>query len=422
MNPGRRAFVCGAAALTCMAAARSETAMTLRVSATPSVFRPMFEALRREFERRNPGVRVELTATARDQDQQIQDTLRRALVDHLPDVSFEGMRFLRALQRRRIAVPLNSWISREPEWTASYGTSVTTSTRVGPAVLGLGAAVSVPIIYYNADAVAASTHSQMLPADWTGLLALIEELGRTAPRGTLGGFIQHASSSLGYFALVESLGGSMMNDAESKLTFDDAAGKRALEIHAAFGRAGQARMDMDREQARQAFAAGAIALLIDSSSSLAMLSKQIGTRYQLGTARLPIVSGGRIPVGGVSTVLMAKDSTRHALAWEFMKFVSGFAGQQIVGKSTGYLPANDWVIRRGDLLANHYEAQPLTRAIVDSMPFATRWYAFPGNNSAKIDDVLVDGVSSVVSLSRTPDQALTRMRRTIEAMLPEQLS
>jgi multiple sugar transport system substrate-binding protein len=415
----RRAVVASAAALPFLARADNDRTRPLRVSATPSIFRPMFEALRSQFEHQHPGVRVEITASARDQDQQILNTLRRNLIKDLPDISFEGFKQLRVLERRRISIPLNALVAHDADWSKHYGRAVIESASVNGSAIGLGVALSVPIVYYNANLVAPVLGSAPMPADWDGLVTLVEALSKRARPGALGGFIQHASGSWNYLGMVESLGGSMMNADESEIAFDNAIGRHALAIHAAFGRAGQARMDMDREQARQAFAAGTVALLIDSSSSLAMLEKQVADRFPLGTARMPMATNGHLPASGIAAVMMTRDSARQAAAWQFMRYVCGPAGQMLIGKSTGYLPANDIVVSRNDMLGSYYEARPRVRPVVDSLPFATRWYAFPGDNSAKIDSVIANGVSSVISLSQTPDQALASMRRSVEALLPE---
>ena len=379
----------------------------------------MFESLRAEFERRHPGLRVEITASARDQEQQILNTLRRNLIDDLPEVSFEGFKHLRVLERRRIGVRLDALVANDAEWSKHYGRAVVESARIKGASLGLGVALSVPIIYYNARLVGDVLGSAPMPEDWDGLVALVNALSKLSRPGALGGFIQHESSSWNYLAMVESLGGSMMNADESEITFDDAIGRQALCIHAAFGRAGQARMDMDREQARQAFAAGTVALIIDSSSTLALLEKQIADRFPLGTSRMPMVANGHLPASGIAAVMMTRDPARQAAAWQFIRFVCGPVGQMLIGRSTGYMPANDIVVSRDDLLGSYYRARPRVRPIIDSLPFATRWYAFPGDNSAKIDSVIANGVSSVISLSKRPDRALASMRRSVEALLPE---
>jgi multiple sugar transport system substrate-binding protein len=75
-------------------------------------------------------------------------------------------------------------------------------------------------------------------------------------------------------------------------------------------------------------------------------------------------------------------------------------------------------LRQPDLLGDYYKARPLCRPIIESLPFATEWYSFPGDSWSKIDAVLLDGISSVVTLSKTPDEALATMKRDVEALLP----
>lgn len=419
---GRRAFIAAsaAAALPLSLQAGPNGSSTLRVSATPSIFKPTFEQLSREFQRRHPGIRVELMMSARDQLNQIQNTLRQALIGDVPDVSFQGTNFLRLLKARRIAFPLNDCIRNDREWNAAnYGPSVIETGSVDKSVIGLGTAMSMPLIYMNEDLVRPVLGADPMPQDWERIVMLVNRLASQAKPGTLGGFLQHRANSWIYMALVSSLGGSMMDEAESRLVFDEPAGRQALRIYEAFGRAGQARADMGREQARQAFAGGAIALLIDSSSSLEALQRQIGGRFKLGTAKLPVAANGSLPAGGIAATMLTRDPSRQTAAWEYMKFVVGPAAQTLIGKTTGYFPANEVVIERADLLGDYYAARPLVRPIVESLPFASRWYAFPGDNSAKIDAVMVDGVDAVVTLAKTPDQALTAMKRAVEILLPE---
>jgi multiple sugar transport system substrate-binding protein len=209
-----------------------------------------------------------------------------------------------------------------------------------------------------------------------------------------------------------------MSADESHLTFDEAPGKRSLEIYEAFGRAGQSRADMSIDQARQSFVGGAIALLVDSSSSLGMFVNQIGGRFKLGTAKIPVAQNGHIPASGIASILVTRDPARQSAAWKLMKFVSGPEGQIIVGKSTGYFPANNLVTQQADWLGSYYQERPLVRPVIESLPFMSRFRLFPGDNSARIDSAIFDGVASVVTLAKTPDRAMTAMKRAAEALLP----
>ena len=111
-------MIAGALALGLQPRARAVSRnITLRVNATPSIFKPTFERLRDEFVSRHPGVAIDLRTTARDQEDQVQATLRQALIGELPDVSFEGMKYLRMLQRRQIVAPLTQLIAGDAATT-----------------------------------------------------------------------------------------------------------------------------------------------------------------------------------------------------------------------------------------------------------------------------------------------------------------
>lgn len=393
-------------------------APALRVSATPSIFQKVFKKLVQEFESLNPGVVVDLSVTARTQEDQIQGTLRDALIGNAPDVSFEGLNYLRLLQTRKIAQPLGPLTQRDGAWSIeNHAAALSELGSVNGSVVGLATALSIPIIYYNTDRVVAAWGSRPIPEEWDSMLALLDALQRNARAGQLGAFCQHDKANWIYFSLVEALGGRMMTADERRIAFDQPPGLHALEIYQAFGRAGQARADMDTDQARQAFAGGGIGLLVDSSSSLTALERQVGDRFRLGTARLPLIPGGHLPAAGIAAILQTRDPSRVSTAWSFMKFVTGLHAQTLIGKDTGYLPANNLVVRRRDCLGAYYDAHPLLQPVIASMPFATRWHAFPGNNAPQIDAVIFDAVSDVVTLFKPPAQALNTMKRLVQELL-----
>jgi multiple sugar transport system substrate-binding protein len=209
----------------------------------------------------------------------------------------------------------------------------------------------------------------------------------------------------------------MMSADERRVTFEQNPARGALDIYRAFGRAGQARADMDSDPARQAFSGGGITLLVDSSSALSAFEKQIDGRFRLGTARLPFAAGGTLPPSGVALVMHTRDPARIPAAWAYMKFVVSAEGQALIGKSTGYLPANDLIIRRREGLAGYYETRPLFEPVIASLPLMTRWPGFPGQNAPQIDSAIFDGLTDVITLAKTPVQAATEMKTAVEALL-----
>ena len=424
MSYSRRAFISAAAAASTFVMRSAGAApLTLQVSATPSIFKQMFVTLCREFERAHPGVRVALSANSRSQDDEFLATLRRALIRELPDVSFQAFSYLRDLAQRSLLVPLNELIAKDPAWTADrFPASLAEIGSVGRAVYGLGAGVSVPMVFYDAAKVEAAWGPRPMPPDWESMLELIVELGRREKRPALGAFCQHDTGNWIYSSIVEGLGGRLMTPNERRIAFDQPPGQQTLEIFRAFGRAGQFRADMSIDQARQAFVAGTIGLIVDSSSTLSLFERQIGGRFALGSARLPLAPGGRVPVSGIASVLLAREPARQQAAWQFMRFVSGPAGQQIIGRSSGYFPANELVASRSDWLGAYYASRSLARPVIETLPLTVRSPGFPGDNASKIDAVIHDQVASIITLTKTPEQALRVMTDRVQQLLPATLA
>ena len=393
--------------------------VTLRVTATPSIFSPMFEGFVEAFAAENPDVQIVLEVSTRDQIDAIQDILRDSLVDDLPDVSFQGYNYVRTLADRDLTVPLNSFIAGDPDWNEqTYSSSVADSATLAGQVHGLGVAMAIPILYYNADLVdTAQGEGAPFPDTWEGVIALSRQIG-ALDRDIIGGF--HRVRQWFFQAQIESRGGSLMNDDEDTLAFAGPEGLSTFEVVAAFGEAGQADAFMTREQARQAFVSGVIGILTDTSSVMLRHDEQVGGRFRLGTAPFPIpADDGRVPAAGVAAVMLTRDDERQAAAWEFMKFVAGEQGQLIVAETTGYIPANLAAIENSPELSDLLAGRPLMAAALSALPRVSAWYAFPGANAARIDNQIAEHMRMVSTLELSPEEALTSLANQVEALLPQ---
>lgn len=391
---------------------------TITVTATPSIFASMFERLAAEFEAANDDIEIDLVIPPGEQREMIQDVLRRALVDDLPDVTFQGYNFLRVLADRNLPVPLGDFIANDPEWTQDrFAPSVAAAATLGETVQGLGVGISFPVLYYNVDLVRqAQDGDKTFPETWEGVVDLASQIGASDP-DVIGGF--HRFHSWMFQAQVESRGGRLMDASESELMFAGDEGQAAFDLYHAFAEAGQGEFAMTREQGRQAFASGTIGIFTDSSSILRRYEEQVGDAFEIGIAPFPRVDGGTIPAAGVASVMLAQDEERQAAAWRFMRFVASPEGQVIVAEETAYVPANAAAFAKGTPLARYYAERPLMAAALATVPHASVWYSFPGENSVEIGDVIYDAVEAVATLQIEPQDGLARLAGDVGALLPQ---
>ncbi|WFU40234.1 extracellular solute-binding protein [Bradyrhizobium sp. CB82] len=391
----------------------------LRVSAVPSTFSKAFRALASAFERENPDVRIGLDVSQIDQPAIMRQTLRMAIFGDLPDVSFQGSNYLRLLADRNVLIPLDRFMNADPAWNPQlYSPSVASVGRIGNTTYGLGVGMSFPIVFYNKALVSkVQEGAGSLPANWDGVLDVAARI-QSENSQVLGIFSEY--NSFMFQGMVGCFGGFMMNSDDSRVTFTEGAGQKAMELLRRIGLAGQAKVDMTKSQSRQAFTGGRIAILLDSSSSLASFENEVAGRFEIGTAPLPVIeSDASLPTAGITAVMHTTDPARQALAWRFMKFVTGVEGQTVVATATGYVPANEAAIAQPGSLADYYAAHPTMQAALRSIPRSRGWYAFPGENAGQIDMMIEDRVGEVMRLRQLPVPALDRLAKDISALLPK---
>ncbi|WP_084801361.1 extracellular solute-binding protein [Bradyrhizobium sp. Ec3.3] len=391
----------------------------LRVSAIPSIFSKTFRALASAFEKENPDVRIDLDVSQFDQLAIMRQTLRMAVFGDLPDVSFQGSNYLRILSDRDLLIPLDSFIKTDPAWTSElYSSSVVSTGRIGKTTYGLGVGMSFPIIFYNKSLVSkVQEGANSLPRSWDGILDVAARI-QSENTHVLGFFSRY--NSFIFQGLVGCFGGSMMNSDDSRIAFTDSPGQEAMQLIRRIGAAGQAKVDMTTSQARQAFTGGQTAILLDSSSSLASFESEAAGRFEIGTAPLPMTgSDASLPAAGITVVMHTTDPARQAVAWRFMKFVTGAEGQSVVGTTTGYVPANEIAIARPGPLATYHAAHPNMQAALNSVAHSRGWYAFPGENGGRIDVMIEDRAGEVMRLRQLPTPALDRLAEEIRNLLPK---
>lgn len=390
--------------------------ITLRVDATPSIFADMFKEVARSFEAQNPDIAITLDTSQRGQEDAFRNTLRKAIINDLPDVSFQGFNFIRPLSQAGHVLPLGQLMEDDPNWTpAAYSSSVTKVGTVGDKVFGLGVAFSFPVIFYNADLVGeANGGDKRLPGNWDAILSLAQTISARHP-DILGAYTRY--NSFMFYGHVLSGGGTLGNAEGTEVTFTDAKGMEVFRRFHRFGELGQAAVDLTDTQARQSFAGGRIAIFADSSSSLGNFQKQTQGRFEIAAAPMPIVKDGTLPTSGVAIVLHSRDSARQKAAWRFMRFVAGPEGQTIVGRMTGYVPANEVPIRTPHYLGDFYKANPAMGAALTSITYAAPWYEFKGPNTPRMDKIFVGELHQLVTLKKTPEETAAALAAAVTALI-----
>lgn len=414
----RRKFLMASASGAFVCAGRPSIATertTLEVAfATPYLFKDPMDWIVRQFELENPNVAVKLSSHGNYTDL-FQFMIRAALTGGVPDVGFHGLTFVRALAERQIALPVDSEISAENNWASlGYSEQMTELAAHRGQTYGLPFAVAIPTVYYNEDRVrAAGADPDNLPTTWEGIIELAKKMN--ADGGSI--FFDYApTGNWTFIALVESQGGRMISQDETTVAFDSLQGVRALEILAEIGDAGF--QDMTRDQAKQAFGAGSLGILVTSSSDTTHFEQQSAGRFNVRVGEFPVLADrGRLPAGGNAAMIHTTDPTKRQLAWQFIKFASGPRAQAHLARETGYMPVNNLALENSDLLDEFYKQRPNLLVPVRQRGYVGPWFSFPGENGVKITKVIENHLRGVLLKTKTPVAAMTEMAHEVQALL-----
>ena len=388
-------------------------ATEIEVTYAPANFAPMYEALAEAFMEKHPDVTVNTTGFA-NYNELSQRTLRSAITNQLPDVSHEGLFNIRLYADQELAVPLDGFISEEENWEAAgYSEAVTRIGQVGDTTYGIPFSISTQVIFVNNElAEQAGYDPENLPEDWDGIIELAKYIDALSDQVSGIYFDYNATAALAFQALVFSQGGSMMDADEGDITFDGAEGLWAMELLEAFGEANQ--LDLSRSDARTAFAAGTLGVYQNTSSNMGTFDSQATFEYTV--IPVPTAPGGLLPAAGNGMVMFSSDVEQQRAAWDYIRFASSVEGQSIMVQMTGYVPVNSRVLDDTEMQtfysANPHFAVPLTQ--VENL---TGWYRFPGENSVRVTDAIIDSMREVVNRESTPEAALQQAASTVRSQL-----
>jgi multiple sugar transport system substrate-binding protein len=415
----KQALAAAAVSMAMSIPAHAETTLTVHYP-MPGFFKDVMDTISKKFMEENPDIKIQFANPSATYEEGIQTIMRQAGTAEMPDVTFIGLNRLRMLNERDIPVDLTPLVAKEGDMASKgFSENILKLAQVQGKQVGLAFATSNPIMYYNADLVrAAGGNPDVPPKTWDEVIALggkIKALGD----GNEGIDFRWQGDDWMFSALLFGAGGTMLNEDETKVTFNGPEGQKAVEVLDRMVKEGGLPV-LTKQAGEQAFVAGKIGFAFQTTGALRNTIKNVGTKFDLRTAHIPLIDpvNGKLPTGGNAVVILTKDADKQAAAWKFAKFAAGPYGASVVVPGTGYVPNNELAAASPDYLGTFYKENPLFRAGLEQMPLMKPWYAFPGSNGVKVTQTIVENLSRVVEQSATPQEALTDAAADVEDLLP----
>ncbi len=415
----------GAAALvSALAGPAVAQKVTLDVLYAQPGFAKYHEPISQAFMKAHPNVEIKFRAPAKDYDEGHQAMLRAAVTNQLPDVYFPGFHLMAelaaTLEKRGQIVDLGPMLAAEPAaWRAeNYADSVIKLGQVSGKQYGLAVNASLPIMYFNTELVKkAGGDPAHMPATWDGVIALAGKIAQTSSGASGMAYDVHGWPDTWLFqAIIDQAGGRMLDDAGTRIAFDNDIGRKVMRDLRRFVTDGKMSI-LDFEASRQQFIAGQTGLFFDTPARLRLITDGVGTRYTLGTAVFPIddKAKGGLPTGGCAIIMTTKDAAKQKAAWEYAKFITGPEAQKIIVEITGYLPLNKRA-SGPEFLGPFYDKNPNFRTVSLEVDRALPWQGYP-RDTVRIWRMQRDIINEVMRGQIAPDAGLAKMVSETQTMM-----
>lgn len=372
------------------------------------------------FMKKHPDVKVTYLAPASTYPEGHEKILRGAVTGNLPDVWYSGYTFVPELCERLgkegKIVDLTPLIAAEgKEWASSnYKDATLALGQVNGRQCAMPVTMSTPIVFFNKDLVAkAGGDPANFPRDWNGLIGLSQKISATG----LGDGLSYAVNEWGddwlWQNLILNFGGTIMDPAKTKVTFGDAAGEKAVDLIKRLVTEDKMPI-LNEDQAIQQFVAGKLGIVVASTAEIRGMDQAVGGKFEFGTAPYPKGSG--LAAGGSAAVILSTDEAKQKLAWEWIKFVTGPEGQEIVVKGSGYMPTNKRALA-SDRLGKFYSENPDWTTSVKQTDIAKPWFGYPGGAGARIWEQQKIIISDIMRDQTSPKEGLARMVAKTEELI-----
>lgn len=376
------------------------------------------QAIANAFMATHPDIKITFRAPASDYEEGLQTVLRQSITKNLPDVFISGLQKISELSERKIAVPLDPFIESEPNFAdLGYSDRLLALAKVDGTQYGMAYATSTPIVFFNTDLVKkAGGDPNNLPTDWDGLIKLANAISSLG--GVDGMYYDVGDDDWMFQNLIFNEGGELLTPDGKDVAFDGPEGKAAITLFKRFFTEGKQK-PIESRAARQQFVAGTLGIYFTSPSIISTFEKQIGDKFVMKTSTMPLANPQKagLPTGGMAAVITTQNAEKQKAAWEYIKFATGPAGQTIVTKATGYMPANTKALEPeylGEFLKTHPNWETSSRQI----PIARQWAPWPGQNGVKIAGNILDSMTRIAD-GADALKTLDTMAAETRALLPK---
>jgi len=369
------------------------------------------QELVRDFERENPGIRVEV--------QQIpwsaahEKLLTGFVGGSTPDVAQLGNTWVSEFVALRALEPLDPKLTASgaiPE--SSYFAGIWDTNVIEGVPYGVPWYVDTRVLFYRRDLMARAGFAAM-PATWKDWRAAMEAVKRRAgPDGYA--VLMPVNEWFPLMILGLQAGSPLLSVEDARGAFSGPAFRRAFQFYLGLFEAGLAPPVSNTQVANvyQEFARGTFAMYITGPWNLGEFRSRLPAELQdaWSTAPLPGPDGPGLSMAGGSSLVVFRGSRHKDAAWRLVEFLSRPEQQARFYHLTGDLPA-----RREAWSDSALAGDPRARAFEEQLRRVAPWPKIP--EWEQITSLLQDQAERAVRGATSGDSALATLDRAVDRVL-----
>ena len=364
------------------------------------------EVLIPEFEKQNPGIKV--NAVSHEWAELHDKVLISTSSNSLPDVARCDIAWLPEFQKMDILVALDKEMSDFNAVKDQLLESAMSTSNINGNYYGLALNTNSKILFYNTEMLKAA--GVEVPGTFEELeAALLKISGKNAKGQQVWGWNEPGLSGWNICPFIWTFGGALTND-EQTVASGYVNGPDTVKAIETFARLAQAEAITGFHSGdipmTDGFGTGRYAMMLEGPWKVAEL-KGGYPDVEYGTAMMPAGKGGSISVLGGEDIAMFNTANKDA-AWKFMKFMTSEFAQKNMAKC-GQIPVNKAALESPEVQAADFA--PFLGAIetAKARPTVASW--------TEIDNELVKAVFSVVNGEKDAQTAMDELAVKMDALL-----
>jgi multiple sugar transport system substrate-binding protein len=376
----------------------------------------VYRALAQQFERQNPGVRVNLQIQPGTSGEQYNRYVTLfAARDPSVDVISIDVIWPAPMVAAGWLAPLDQWFTKERQ--DQFLPGAIRANTIGGKIYGVPWYTDAGLLYYRKDLL--EKHAAKVPATWDELIATAQRIVQAENNPQLGGFLFQGAriEALAnfFFEVLWSNGGDIL-DASGKVILDNGKGLQALNFMLDLVRRHRVTppgvTTMPTDDTRAAFQDGRFVFLRNWTYAYALFQGE-GSKVagRVGIAPLPKGTAGSASTLGGWQLAVSTFSRNKEIAYRFVEFMTGPVAQKSMALQLSTIPTRkdtfeDPVVKQK---APHYP--DMLKVALNARP-RPQIAEYP-----RLSSIVQTNLHAALTNQISAEDAIARMTREIRSLL-----